>query len=818
MKNRFVCIHGHFYQPPRENPWLEAIEIQDSAFPYHDWNERITAECYAANAVSRICDSEGRIVQLVNNYAGISFNFGPTVLLWMQKYARDVYDEIQEADRQSIKKFAGHGSALAQGYNHMVMPLANSRDKKTQIIWGIKDFEFRFGRKPEGLWLPETAVDLETLDIMAQHEIAFTILSPSQAHQVRSLDDKKWHDVSGGKIDPGMAYQVSLPSGRTISLFFYDGPISQALAFEGLLNNGEEFANRLLSAFPDDQSSPRLVHIATDGESYGHHHRGGDMALAHALHYIESNKLATLINYGEFLEEQPPTHEVVIFENSSWSCVHGIERWRSDCGCNSGGNPGWNQSWRAPLRAALDWLRDAVNPAYEQLASRFLTDPWAARDAYVDIIVDRTPERINAFLSHYSSCSLSYGDEITVLKLMELQRHAMLMYTSCGWFFDELSGIETVQIIEYAGRVLQLADQLFTEGFESGFLQRLERAKSNLPEHDNGRAIYEKFVRPAMLGLTAVGAHYAISSLFQDDGERKSIYAYSAVMEDNRSFQAGGTKLVIGRAKITSKITRVSISLCFGVLHLGDHSISCGTGEYQGAQKYEALVKELSDAFAGADFPKTILLLGKYFGTSTYSLNSLFADARRKVLDIIMGPTLREAEAAYSSIYEHHAPLIRFLKGSGTPKPKALSIAAELCLNAKLRRMLDGEGLDPEMVQPLLEETRLAGVNLDATALGGLLAGNIERLAEQLLEQPGDVSLMEKLNKAAKLAQTLPFEVNLWKTQNICFEILYSCCSDYNDKAKSGDEKAHEWIHHSTILAENFRIWLPPHGGFRMLP
>lgn len=807
--DRFICIHGHFYQPPRESPWLEAIEIQDSAFPYHDWNVRISAECYAANAVSRIWDTEGRIAQLVNNYASISFNFGPTVLLWMQKYAADVYDAILDADRRSLEKYSGHGNALAQGYNHMILPLSNIRDKTTQIVWGIKDFEYRFGRRPEGLWLPEAAVDLESLDIMAQHDIGFAILSPSQARRVRLDAGEEWQDVSGGRIDSGMAYRVSLPSGRVMALFFYNGSISQALAFEGLLDNGEAFAKRLLSAFPDERSVPRIVHIATDGETYGHHNRGGDMALAHALQYIESKKLAQLTNYGEYLEYYPPTHEVEIFENSSWSCGHGIERWRADCGCNSGGNPGWNQSWRAPLRAALDWLRDAVNPAYEKLAGRFLADPWAARDDYIDVIMDRSPERIAAFLTRHAIRPLGYEDEITVLKLMELQRHAMLMYTSCGWFFDEISGIETVQIIQYAGRVLQLSDQLFNEAFEPGFLEHLELARSNIPEQGNGCVIYEKFVRPAMLGLTAVGAHYAISSLFQDDSERKSIYAYAADMEDYRSFQAGGTKLVIGRAKVTSQVTRVSTNLCFGVLHLGDHSISCGTGEYQGAQKYEAFIKEISDAFAGADIPRTILLLGKYFGASTYSLTSLFADARRKVLDMIMEPTLREAEAAYSSIYKHHAPLIRFLKGSGTPLPKVLSVAADLYLNAKLRRVLQGEGLDPEVVRPLLEEARLAGATLDAAALGLLLSSNIERLAEELLGQPDDVSLMEKLNKSAKLVQVLPFEVNLWKTQNICYNILHSCCLDFKEKADSGDENAREWIRNSMVLAENFRIRMP---------
>ena len=808
--DRFVCIHGHFYQPPRESPWLEAIEIQDSAFPYHDWNERIAAECYAANAVSRIWDTEGRIVQLVNNYVNISFDFGPTVLLWMQQHAVEAYEAILEADRRSVEKFSGHGSAMAQAYNHMIMPLANSRDKRTQISWGIKDFEYRFGRKPEGLWLPETAVDLETLDIMAQHGIGFAILSPSQAQRVRPFDADTWQDVSGGRINTGMAYRVSLLSGRVINLFFYDGSISHALAFEGLLNSGEAFAKRLLSVFPDgDSSSSRIVHVATDGESYGHHHRNGDMALAHALHYIESNGLAQLINYGGYLANHPPTHEVEIFENSSWSCAHGIERWRSDCGCNSGGHQGWNQAWRAPLRAALDWLRDAITPAYEQLAGRFLSDPWAARDDYIDVIVDRAPERVSAFLSRHAIRPLSYEDEITVLKLMELQRHAMLMYTSCGWFFDELSGIETVQVIQYAGMVLQLADELFNEVFERTFLERLEVAKSNIPEHSDGRRIYEVFVRPAMLGLTAVGAHYAISSLFQINSEQNSIYSYSANMEDYRSFQAGGTKLVIGRAKVTSKVTRISISLCFGVLHLGDHSIACGTGEYQGTQKYEALVKNISDAFAVADFPKTILLMGQYFGSSTYSLTSLFADERRKVLDTIMEPTLRESEAAYGSIYEHHAPLIRFLTGSGTPRPKVLSVAADLCLNAKLRRVLQGDGLDPQVVRPLVEEARLAGAILDEAALGLLLKINIERLAQQALEQCEDLSCMERLNKAAKLVRTLPFEINLWQIQNICYKILHTKWAEFKEKAAQGDRKAQEWIRDCMEVSENFKLQVP---------
>jgi Alpha-amylase/alpha-mannosidase len=467
---RYICIHGHFYQPPRENPWLEEIEVQDSAYPFHDWNERITAECYATNGVSRILDGQNRIIQIVNNYARISFNFGPTLLSWMEQKAPSAYRAILAADRESQKYFSGHGSALAQVYNHIIMPLANRHDKYTQIFWGIRDFEKRFGRKPEGMWLAETAVDLETLDIMAELGIQFTILSPYQARRVRTQGSKQWQDVVGGHIDPTMAYLQHLPSGRTITLFFYDGPISQGVAFERLLSSGERFAHRLIGAFSDDRHWPQLVHIATDGETYGHHHRFGEMALAYALHYIESNNLARITIYGEYLERHPPTYEVEILENTSWSCFHGIERWRSNCGCNSGNNPGWNQEWRAPLRNALDWLRDAITPAYDEIGRQLLRDPWAARNDYIAVILDRSSENIARFLEHHAIRKLHDAEKVTVLKLMELQRHAMLMYTSCGWFFDELSGIETVQIIQYAGRVIQLAEELFEQAIEAPFL------------------------------------------------------------------------------------------------------------------------------------------------------------------------------------------------------------------------------------------------------------------------------------------------------------------------------------------------------------
>src|SRR5487761_1593240 len=362
--NFFVCVHGHFYQPPRENAWLEAIEVQDSAAPYHDWNDRINTECYEANGSSRILNAQDKIVRIVNNYSRMSFNFGPTLLAWMESSAPQSYRRVLDADRASLERFGGHGSAIAQVYNHIILPLAASQDRIRQIRWGIADFEHRFRRKPEGMWLAETAVDLESLDLLAQHGIRFTILAPHQCARVRPISTEDypeaaaWHETAHASVAPTQPYLVRTSEGRSIAVFFYDGPTSRAVAFEGLLNDGRNFAKRLLAMYRDNGRPGQLAHIATDGESYGHHHRHGDMALAYAQHWIEGDGEAKLTNYGQFLAMFPAAYEAEIHEDTSWSCAHGVERWRSDCGC-SGGRAGWNQKWRAPLREALDWLRDA---------------------------------------------------------------------------------------------------------------------------------------------------------------------------------------------------------------------------------------------------------------------------------------------------------------------------------------------------------------------------------------------------------------------------------------------------------------------------
>jgi alpha-amylase/alpha-mannosidase (GH57 family) len=804
---RYICIHGHFYQPPRENPWLESIEIQHSAYPYHDWNKRITVECYAPNAASRILDSESKITQIVDNYARISFNFGPTLLAWMEENeTTEVYMNILLADHESQKLFSGHGSALAQVYNHVIMPLANRRDKYTQVLWGIRDFQHRFDRPPEGMWLAETAVDLETLDIMAELGLKFTILAPHQAGRVRQLGAGGWDDVGGGRIDPTRAYEVHLPSGRKLGLFFYDGPISHAIAFEDLLANGENFANRLTGAFSDQRDWPQLIHIATDGESYGHHHPFGDMTLAYALHHIETNKLARITNYGEYLEKHPPTHEVEIIENTSWSCIHGIERWRSDCGCNSGGHPSWNQAWRAPLRQALDWLRDTLAPKYEEKAKQLLKDPWAARNDYISVVLDRSPASIQKFISQQATHPLDEAETITTLKLLELQRHALLMYTSCGWFFDELSGLETVQVIQYAGRVVQLAQELFSDSTEEEFLKRLEAAKSNLPEYGDGHRIYEQSVRPAIIDLTKVAAHYAISSLFEEYGEQARIYCYHVDAQNYQKADCGKARTAVGRAKVTSTITQESRVLSFGVIHFGDHNLNAGVREYQGEAPYQAMLQEMTRTCAAADFPGVIRLLDKHFGTSTYSLKSLFRDEQQQVLDRVLESTLSEVETAYRQVYQSHYPLMRFLTDLGIPLPGSLQSAAEFILNADLRRAVAAATPDAEAIKKLVEDARRWQVPLDAGGLGHVFRQTLENKMLDFANQREDAALMNQMIAMIELVQSLPFKTDLRVVQNLYYRMLKNIYADFQKRVKKGDPAAKDWVAQFVRLGEKLAI------------
>lgn len=782
----FIIIHGHFYQPPRENPWLEAVETQDSAFPYHDWNERITTECYEPNATARILDDHDRIRAIVNNYASISFNFGATLLSWLRTAAPETYAAIIDADRVSRESRSGHGNAIAQTYNHIILPLANERDRRTQVRWGARDFEYRFGRKAEGMWLAETAVDVASLEALAAEGIAFTILEPHQA---------TWN---GYRVDPTRPYICRLPSGASIAIVFYDGPISRAVAFEQLLAQGEHLAHRLVGAFSNGQT--QLVSIATDGETYGHHHRFGEMALAYALQYIEDHELATLTNYAEHLAKHPPVHEVQLVERTSWSCAHGVERWRSDCGCQTGGSHGWNQQWRGPLRAALDWLRDEVAILFEEYGEDVLRDPWAARDEYIDVILDRSDQSVARFVLRHATEDAPHVN--TILELLEMQRNAMLMFTSCGWFFSDISGIETVQVLQYAGRVIQLAERVSGTSIEPRFLELLAPARSNVPGRGTARDIYEREVIAARLDLRRVAAHYAVLSLFDTFDDHTQIYCYDVFRREFEIHKAGRARMGIGSIEVRSTITHETAAFDLAVLHLGETELTGGVRP--AGANFDEVRAELAVAMEPGEIPRVIRLLDQHFGETPVSIRSLFRDQQRRLLHDLLNTTLEEAESTFRQLHERYDPLVRFHNRLGIPVPKVLRTAAEFDLNLQIRRLVDEDPLPLAEIEVRLREARDESVTLDETTLMAFRRA-IERASELFRERPDDADRLETLEALVSIVRDAKLAVDLRAAQNRYYRMRKSMRGAIEASAAQ-NEAARHWIELFDTLGEKLSI------------
>ena len=790
---RFVCIHGHFYQPPRENPWLETVETQDTAAPYHDWNERICAECYAPNGAARVVNVKNQITRIVNNYARISFNFGPTLLSWLRENAPRTCRMILDGEGRSRQRYRGHSSAMAQVYNHMILPLANARDRNTQIHWGIADYESNFGAPPEGMWLPETAADTATLEALAANGIKFTVLAPHQCKRIRPLKgEAEWTDTANATVDTTHPYLVRFPSGASIAIFFYNGPVSRAIAFEGLLESGDNLAARLKAGFKDS-AQPQLVHVATDGESYGHHHMYGEMALAYALRLLEQDKTVKLTNYASFLEQFPPEFECEIVEDTSWSCVHGIERWRSDCGCN-GGKAGWNQAWRAPLRLALDELRDALVPLTEREGGKLFNDVWAARDAYIHVVLDRSTESVDRFFVAQQARTLSESERVRALELMEMQRHAQLMFTSCGWFFDDIAGIETVQIIAYAARVLQLAQQLFGQQaapLEPAFLARLAEAHSNKPEAGDGARIYKKCVDSMELHLEQVAAHYAISSVFSSFADETDLFCFRVRRISHDIYTSGRGRLALGRVHVASAITGHAQSFSFAVLHFGDQNITAAVKTYDdaGAADFEAFSADAAGRVQRADFPEVIRLIDRFYGHADYSLTSLFSDEQRRIVELILNSTLWDIENSLTTIYQDHASLLHYLSQAGLPKPPALTLAAGFAINAGLRRTLEGDPIDLAQLRSFLSLAKADQVPLEAATLSYIADQRMKRAMVELQMSSGSLEMLDRALVLARTLTELPFDLNLWQAQNIWYEILRT--SGYALTALPAEERPH---------------------------
>lgn len=809
----FLTIHGHFYQPPRENPWLEAIELQDSALPYHDWNERINKECYNPNSVSKIVDSRNRILDVVNNYEYMSYNFGPTLLSWMEQFAPLTYERIIKADIESISEHNGHGNAIAQVYNHIIMPLANEHDKETQIKWGIRDFEYRFGRKPEGMWLAETAVDDDTLRILEANGIKFTILSPYQADKFKKKGDKDWTDVSWGNIDPARSYKYNIKSapGKSIDLFFYDGAISRSVAFDELLKDGNKFIKRLKEGVSDCRDYPQLVNIATDGESYGHHTKFGDMALAYVLKVKAKDEGFTITNYAEYLDKYRSDCEVEIKQASSWSCFHGVGRWKEDCGCSTGGHPGWNQKWRKPLRDALDYLRDELAIIFEQEGPKYFDNVWEVRNKYIEVILDRNEMNVKKFQQENFKSDLSDEQKVHAMELLEIQRQALLMYTSCGWFFSEISGIETVQIMKYAARAMQLATKFSSKNLEEHFLEILSEAKSNIPEHGTGKDIFERFVKPSIVTTKQIASLWALSSLYQDFEDEESVYCYTIKKEAYKKVQKGTSTFVVGHIEIQSKITLQKSNVIFALMQYSGGDFHCAIKEYSDDFEFNKIKTNLIKTFLMNPLTEIIRAMDECFGKEYFTLKDIFIEERRKILQILLKGKLEKFSQTYQVMYDEGKGSIYHLQGLGLKIPDEFKISAAYALSHKFNDIVvhsDGF-LDDELIQQAMDinyEAKKIDIQLDKTPSNKIFSKkilqNINRLVHSFEIQQADVLLeiFDSINK-------LELQIDISEAQNIYFSKIYHRIGDIIESGSANKRASNKrFIEMLLEIGENLNI------------
>ncbi len=758
---RILIIHGHFYQPPRENPWTEAIDRQPSAAPYHDWNARVNAECYRPNSASRILEPRGRIEKIVNNYRRISFNFGPTLVAWLAENDPEVLERIRRADVESLTNGQGHGNALAQAYNHMILPLANARDRRTQIRWGIADFEARFGRQPEAMWLPETAVNYEVLADLFEHGMRFVILSPYQAKAVRPLPGKgEWTDVSGGKVDTSRPYRCYLRKldgsrdpERYVSVFFYHGELSRRVSFDNLLTNASTFADAIESAFGSSAGRPRLVSIATDGETYGHHKPFGDMALAYLLEVETPKRAFEVMSFARFLDEFPAQWEAEIDEGpdgrgSSWSCAHGVGRWFRDCGCSTGGQPGWNQKWRTPLRRGLDAIRDRMAELYEAQAGQLFVDPWAARDAYIQVILDRSPESLDRFFSETASHALTADEMVRALKLLEMQRHAMLMYTSCGWFFADISGIETQQILAYAARALELAEELGGRGIEAELLAELEKAKSNLKEFGDGKRIYEEHVKPKAVGFAEIVHDAAVRALAENGKAPTKIFHFTVDHTATKRKHVGDEEFLYGDAAVQSGVTRERRAFHFAALHHGGIDFRTYVHPAWPAEAWAEKAAVLDGVTEDERDP--LALLHDLFETRSLRLRDLPYDERRAVADRVVGEKRREMARVLEKIFDESRELLFDLAECRGELPEEMAVVARVALSERLKREL-GKAIEHSELhyyEPVLDvayQAEKLGVALRLDAVSRQVGAKLADLMRSIATRPRSTTCLHAI-------------------------------------------------------------------------
>jgi alpha-amylase/alpha-mannosidase (GH57 family) len=759
-----LVVHGHFYQPPRENPWTEEVPVEPSAAPFHDWNERITAECYRPNGWARVVDERGRVTAIVDNYAHLSFNFGPTLLSWLETHHPDVYARVITADRR------GRG-AIAQAYNHMILPLANERDVRTQVRWGLRDFEVRFGRRAEGLWLPETAVNGAVLAALAEEGVEFTILAPTQIARTRPLGDGDWSEHDAAGADARRPYRWCHPAGdgRGVDLLVYDGALSRDVAFALAGVRSEDLVRQAHAAADADE----IVCIATDGETFGHHHHFADRTLAFVFESAATSAGVRIATAAAAIAERPATHAAEVRE-SAWSCVHGVARWRDDCGCHSGGPPGWNQRWRAPLRAALDSLRDHGIEVFERRGAQVLRDPWDARDAYIDVVLGTTP--LDEFARRHLVDGADEDELVTALTLLEAQRHAMLMYTSCGWFFNDLAGLETVQLLRYAARAMDLLDELSEAMDVEHFLDLLEKAESNNPDEGDGRAVWRRHVEPARVDAERVVAHLALVELLENRAPQAGLAGYDIEQHDRRQGERSGLRGCGGRVVLRHRRTRRRRILVYAALQLGGLEVYGAVRPARPDVDADLFVA-LADAVASDERVTTLLrIIAEGFGPREFGLESALPGAAEQIVRSAADALVERFASSYEQLYEDHRTAITALVSAGFRLPRELRVPAELALARRLESEVAASvtGADSalyERARAVVRDARRLDLQLATPHAAGAMARTLLAAVEAAVAEPAPERVGAALSMV-RLVRDLGLEIDIDRAQEVVHDAM----------------------------------------------
>ncbi len=773
-----LVIHGHFYQPPRENPWTGVIDDQPSAQPYPNWNDRVYYECYRPNAFARVFDLKtGLIESIINNYAYINFNLGPTLLSWMEDYHPGTYKRILEADKESAGRNNGHGNAIAQGYNHTILPLCNDADRLTQVKWGMADFKHRFKRAPESLWLPETACNDATMSVLINEGLKYVILSPEQAERVRPLGGGDWQDVSSGNIDTEVPYRYFHKdgSGRFIDIFFYNKDIARGVAFEGALSSSQSLIDRIERA---GHPEGRIIQTATDGESYGHHTKFGDRSLAYALEAEAPQKGYWVTNYAAYLEKFPPTMEAEIKlgpdgTGTAWSCAHGVGRWYKDCGCHTGGREGWNQAWRGPLRRAFDHVRDTVSYYFEQERGKLFTDPWAARNDYIELILNPQASR-KEFLQRQAGRELSELELVRALTQLEIQHNAMLMYTSCAWFFNEISGIETTQVLRYAARIFDLLETLGFPSPENSFLEILSEAKSNIPEFGTGADVFHRFTETTRVRPQGVVAHLAISSLVNHTLEKGSAGGFLYQIEDARKEEHGRFKMMTGHVFLQEAMTRQHFRFAFAALHLGGIDFYGAIRPFIRKENYDKSSQKLWEQFYSISLPKLLRMMQEEFGPEEFGVEQLLPENKQKIFKDIYGSLVDHFSEQYVRLYEDNRRNLEMLQAVGFELPKEIKAAAEFTFGKLFEEEIQKKEWfkDPEAYRNMIEladEVTQYGYHIDRFAAEHTFRNLITEIVEGAMEKPTDDNIRASI-AVVQLAKKLGLEANMYVAQEAVFK------------------------------------------------